>query len=104
MKKNEVQAHGRYILVLSPGAAIAMVWVFSPKTQVELTAFAHRVGDSMTKDFDKEKFELIDQMSLIGPEDRIRHNLDAWRDSFVTTILIAGDVGLLRTAAELVLG
>jgi F420-dependent oxidoreductase-like protein len=49
-------------------------------------------------------FELIDQMSLIGPEDKIRHDLDAWRDSFVTTILIGGDIGLLRTAAELVLG
>jgi hypothetical protein len=49
-------------------------------------------------------FELIEQMSLIGPEDKIRHDLEAWRDSCVTTILIAGDVGLLRTAAELVLG
>jgi F420-dependent oxidoreductase-like protein len=49
-------------------------------------------------------FELIDQMSLIGPEDKIRHDLDAWRDSFVTTIMIAGDLGTMRTAADLVLG
>jgi F420-dependent oxidoreductase-like protein len=49
-------------------------------------------------------FELINQMSLIGPEDKIRHDLDAWRESFVTTILIGGDIGLLRTAADLVLG
>ena len=38
-------------------------------------------------------FELIDQMSLIGPPDKIRHDLEAWRDSFVTTLLIGGDVG-----------
>jgi hypothetical protein len=49
-------------------------------------------------------FELIEKMSLIGPKDKIRDDLEAWRDSFVTTILVAGDVGTLRTAAELVLG
>jgi hypothetical protein len=49
-------------------------------------------------------FELIDQMSLIGPPDKIRHDLEAWRDSFVTTLLIGGDVTAVRTAAELVLG
>ena len=49
-------------------------------------------------------FELIEKMSLIGPEDKIRHDLEAWRESFVTTLLIGGDVATLRTAAELVLG
>jgi hypothetical protein len=49
-------------------------------------------------------FELIEKMSLIGPEDKIRHDLEAWRDSFVTTILVAGDAGTLRSAADLVLG
>jgi hypothetical protein len=48
--------------------------------------------------------ELIEQMSLIGPPDKIRHDLDAWRESIVTTILVAGDADTLRTAAELVLG
>jgi F420-dependent oxidoreductase-like protein len=48
--------------------------------------------------------ELIDQMSLIGPPDKIRHDLERWRDSFVTTLLIGGDVATLRLAAELVLG
>ncbi len=48
--------------------------------------------------------ELIDQMSLIGPLDKIRHDLERWRDSFVTTLLIGGDVAALRIAAELVLG
>ena len=49
-------------------------------------------------------FELIDQMSLIGPPDKIRHDLEAWRDSFVTTLLIGGDPATVRVASELVLG
>ena len=49
-------------------------------------------------------FELIDKMSLIGPKDKIRHDLEAWRESFVTTLLIGGDVATVRVAAELVLG
>lgn len=48
--------------------------------------------------------ELVERMSLIGPADKIRHDLEAWRESIVTTLLIAGDAALLRTAAELVLG
>ncbi|MGA9858893.1 MAG: LLM class F420-dependent oxidoreductase [Solirubrobacteraceae bacterium] len=47
---------------------------------------------------------LLEQLTLIGPADKIRHDLDAWRESLVTTLLIAGDPATLRTAAELVLG
>jgi F420-dependent oxidoreductase-like protein len=47
--------------------------------------------------------ELIDELSLIGPPDKIRHDLEAWRDSIVTTLLLTGDAATLRTAAELVL-
>ncbi|MGH2916961.1 MAG: LLM class F420-dependent oxidoreductase [Solirubrobacteraceae bacterium] len=47
---------------------------------------------------------LLQQLTLIGPPDKIRHDLEAWRDSIVTTLLIAGDPATLRTAAELVLG
>ena len=47
---------------------------------------------------------LIEELSLIGPPDKIRHDLEKWRDSIVTTLLVAGDVGTVRTAAELVLG
>ena len=43
-------------------------------------------------------------MTLIGPRDKIRHDLEAWRDSIVTTLLIGGDQSTLRAAAELVLG
>jgi F420-dependent oxidoreductase-like protein len=48
--------------------------------------------------------ELIEKLTLIGPKEKIRHDLEAWRDSIVTTLLIAGDAANLRTAAELVLG
>ncbi len=48
--------------------------------------------------------ELIDKLSLVGPKERIAERLDAWRDSFVTTLLVSGDANTLRTAAELVLG
>jgi F420-dependent oxidoreductase-like protein len=48
--------------------------------------------------------ELIEQLSLIGPADKIRHDLEAWRESIVTTLLVSGDVNTIRTAAELVLG
>jgi F420-dependent oxidoreductase-like protein len=47
---------------------------------------------------------LIEEMSLIGPEDKIRDELDRWRESIVTTLLVSGDAATLRTAAELVLG
>ena len=47
---------------------------------------------------------LLEQLTLIGPKDKIRHDLEAWRESIVTTLLIGGDPQTLRTAAELVLG
>jgi F420-dependent oxidoreductase-like protein len=47
---------------------------------------------------------LIEELALIGPPDKIRHDLEAWRDSPVTTILVAGPQQRLRQAAELVLG
>ncbi len=47
--------------------------------------------------------KLIEQLTLIGSRDKIRHDLDAWRDSSVTTLLVGGDPQTLRTAAELVL-
>ncbi|HWD75490.1 MAG TPA: LLM class F420-dependent oxidoreductase [Solirubrobacteraceae bacterium] len=47
---------------------------------------------------------LLEQLTLIGPPDKIRHDLEAWRDSIVTTLLVGGDSATLRTVAELVLG
>ena len=35
--------------------------------------------------------KLVEDLALIGPEDKIRDELDAWRESIATTLLIAGD-------------
>jgi F420-dependent oxidoreductase-like protein len=48
--------------------------------------------------------KLIEQMSLIGPKEKIRDDLGQWRESIVTTLLVSGDAATLRMAAELVLG
>ena len=47
---------------------------------------------------------LIEELSLIGPREKIRDDLEKWRDSIVTTLLVSGDAATVRTAAELVLG
>src|SRR5579875_2256857 len=46
---------------------------------------------------------LLEQLTLIGPADKLRHDLEAWRESLATTLLIGGDPATLRVAAELVL-
>jgi alkanesulfonate monooxygenase SsuD/methylene tetrahydromethanopterin reductase-like flavin-dependent oxidoreductase (luciferase family) len=44
---------------------------------------------------------LIDEMALVGPPERIKDRLAAWRDSGATTILVsARDEATLRTVAE----
>ena len=44
-----------------------------------------------------------DEISLVGPKDRIKEKLKDWENSPVTTLLINGDATLLREMAELVL-
>jgi F420-dependent oxidoreductase-like protein len=47
---------------------------------------------------------LIDEVALVGPPERIRDRLDAWRESGVTRLLISThDLGTLRAMAELAL-
>jgi alkanesulfonate monooxygenase SsuD/methylene tetrahydromethanopterin reductase-like flavin-dependent oxidoreductase (luciferase family) len=47
---------------------------------------------------------LVDEVALVGPRERIRDRLDAWRESGVTRLLVAThDVGTLRAMAELTL-
>ncbi len=48
--------------------------------------------------------ELIQKMSLLGPAEKIRDDLEAWRESFVTTLMITGNDALLRQAAAIVFG
>jgi F420-dependent oxidoreductase-like protein len=47
---------------------------------------------------------LVEQLALIGPADKVRDDLEAWRDSIVTTLLVAGDAAMLGRIAELVQG
>ncbi len=47
--------------------------------------------------------QFADEISLSGPPDRIRERLKDWENSPVTTLLIHGDVTLLRDMAQWVL-
>jgi len=48
--------------------------------------------------------ELIDEIALCGPKERIKERLEIWKDSPVTTLtLTATDIDTVRTMAELVL-
>jgi F420-dependent oxidoreductase-like protein len=48
--------------------------------------------------------ELVDELSLVGPKERIADRLEAWRESGVTTLIVnSTDPKTLRTLAELVL-
>ena len=47
--------------------------------------------------------ELVDEVALCGPRERIRERLAEWKTSGVTTIMVAGDANAVRTMAELAL-
>lgn len=47
--------------------------------------------------------EFADEISLVGPKERIREKLQDWEQSPITTLLIHGDVQTLRDMAELTL-
>jgi hypothetical protein len=48
--------------------------------------------------------ELVEQLALVGPADKVKDDLEAWRESIVTTMLVGGDAATIRTVAELVNG
>jgi F420-dependent oxidoreductase-like protein len=45
---------------------------------------------------------MIEDIALVGPKEKIRDDLDAWRESIATTLLVSGDAATLQTMAELV--
>jgi len=45
---------------------------------------------------------MVEDIALVGPKEKIRDDLEAWRESIATTLLVSGDVATLRTMAELV--
>ena len=47
--------------------------------------------------------ELVDEVALCGPRERIRERLADWKTSGVTTIMVVGDTDAVRTMAELTL-
>jgi F420-dependent oxidoreductase-like protein len=48
--------------------------------------------------------ELVDEMALVGPRERIAERLDAWRESGATTMLVSTrDAATVRALAELAL-
>jgi len=47
---------------------------------------------------------MVEDIALIGPVAKVRDDLEAWRASRATTMLINGDAATLRTMADLVLG
>lgn len=46
---------------------------------------------------------LVEDVALIGPPAKIRDELDRWRETCATTLLLQGDASRLRNAAEVVL-
>jgi len=50
---------------------------------------------------DAVPMSLVDATALVGPKERIRDQLAKWRESFVTTFVVRGDLLALRTVAEL---
>lgn len=46
--------------------------------------------------------EMIDEICLVGSRAKIKHDLEAWKDSRVTTIVLGGSPATLRAMAELV--
>lgn len=47
--------------------------------------------------------QMADEISLVGPKERIREKLQDWKNSPVTSLLVHGDPEMMQTMAELVL-
>jgi F420-dependent oxidoreductase-like protein len=45
---------------------------------------------------------MVEDIALVGSPEKIRDDLEAWRDSMATTLLVSGDVATLRLMADLV--
>ena len=47
--------------------------------------------------------KLIEDVALIGPKEKIRDDLEGWKESIATTLLIAGSTDTMQTMAEFLL-
>jgi F420-dependent oxidoreductase-like protein len=48
--------------------------------------------------------QMVEDVALVGPVDKIRAELDRWRETCLTTMLVSGPPEALRLYADLVLG
>ena len=48
--------------------------------------------------------ELVEDVALVGPKEKIRDDLERWRESTVTTMIVSGPPQQLGMIADLVLG
>jgi hypothetical protein len=48
--------------------------------------------------------EMVEDVALIGPPDKIRGELDRWRETCLTTFLLSGPAAALPVFADLVNG
>ena len=46
--------------------------------------------------------KMVQDIALVGPKDKIRDDLAAWRETVATTLLVRGDMAFMRTIAEIV--
>jgi F420-dependent oxidoreductase-like protein len=46
--------------------------------------------------------KMVEAFALVGPPEKIRDDLEAWKESVVTTMLVSGPVPLLQALAEIV--
>jgi F420-dependent oxidoreductase-like protein len=45
---------------------------------------------------------MVEDIALIGPKEKVRDDLEAWRESIATSLLVSGDLATLRLMAELI--
>ncbi len=45
--------------------------------------------------------EMVEAISLVGPVDKIKDEIEMWKESVITTMLISGDVNMVRLAQDL---
>ena len=46
--------------------------------------------------------KMVEDIALVGPKEKVRDDLEAYRESMLTSMLISGNAQTLRTMAELV--
>ena len=47
---------------------------------------------------------MVEDVALVGPIDKIRGELERWKETCLTTMLVSGPPAVLGTYAELILG